>query len=361
MSNDEFPNVEWPTAGTRDKFVPITLHSSFGIARLIGLLSIFLLRIAAADPLPREIVPLPAVLEAKPDEDGRKVWHTRYFQIDSDMELRQNDLLRLAQVADTTAMVIKGQTLPLFAPPEGRRPRIAIYADPAEYVRAGAVHGSAGFYVSHRALVLVRGDFFVKGPDRPLLPANYDEDIVVHELVHLCMHRLNPALPQWLMEGLAEYFSCAHCGGGRFSFTDMDKSVREHLRSRLSPKDPGIPLVPVADVAGLGGRGWLKLMGSLPEEERYQAYATSLLLAHYHLHGGAQRLDALRKVLEAAKESYRDPQDRDPEGGRGWGRHREAEEPPKDVLLPADSAKTTQASLLRYWKPKGLTLEFTRK
>lgn len=301
------------------------------------LLLLLLPPLAAAVPLPREFMPQPATLEQQTDEQGRRVWHTRFFRIDSDMELPRNQLLRLAQVADTTASVLKNHPLPLFAPPEGRRSRIAIYADAADYVKAGGLHGSAGFYLSRQALVLVRGDFLAnpRDPAKSLLPLNYDEDIVVHELVHLCMHRQNAGLPQWLVEGLAEYFACAHEGGGRFSFADPDKAVREHLRSRLSPENPVVPVIRVAEIAPADGRGWFRLMESLPENERYQAYGTALLLAHYHLHGGPQRLDALQTLLETAPRARRET-----------------------VLLAEEAAPETQNGLSRFWKPKGMSLDF---
>lgn len=296
------------------------------------LLCLLLAVTAAADPLPRQVVPQAAALEAQADDDGRKVWHTRFFRIDSDLAIRPNDLAKLAQVADTTALVLKAHPLPLFAPPEGQRSRISIHADAADYVKAGGFHGTAGFYVSHQAKVLLRGDFFTKGPEQKLLPPHYDEDILVHELVHLCMHRVNARLPHWLIEGLAEYFACAHQGGGQFSFADMDKAVRDHLRSRLSPNDPGIPLVPVDDIASLHGRGWLRYVEGMAQEDRYQTYATALLLAHYHLQGGQARLDLLRKSLEDDDEVE---------------------------LMPVNEAPKIQESITRFWKSKGLTLEFS--
>lgn len=301
------------------------------------LLLLLLIPLAAADPLPREIVPAKAVLVAQPDEDGRKVWHTRYFRIDSDLALRPNDLLRLAQVADTTATAVKAHPLPLFAPPEGRRARIAIHARAAAYKAEGGVHGTAGMYVARQGLVLIQGDYLVRPPDaaRSRLAPKNDEDLVVHELVHLCMHRTNAGLPQWLIEGLAEYFASAHTGAGRFSFGNMDQVIREHLRTRLSPDDPGIPLVPVADLVRLDGGGWLRYLNSLPADERYRAYATALLLAHQQLHGGKERTEGLRKAL-AGPRSNRRPL----------------------VPIAPEAAAATQATLIRYWKPKGLTLEF---
>jgi hypothetical protein len=323
-----------PGSGPDDRSTDPIARARNSFVRFLLLL---LVSLAAADPLPREIVPAKAVLEAQPDVAGRKVWHTRYFRIDSDLEMRPNDLLRLAQVADTTATVVRSHPLPLFAPPEGQRPRIAIHARESAYTEEGGAPGTAGMYVARRGLVLVRGDFLQRSPDaaRSRLAPRNDEDLVVHELVHLCMHRVNAGLPQWLVEGLAEYFASAHTGAGRFSFGNMDQVVREHLRTRLSPDDPGIPLVPVADLTGLDGRGWLRHLNDMPVDDRYQAYATALLLAHQQLHGGKARIEALRGALTAPRIARR-----------------------TTVLLTPETSSTTQESLVRYWKPKGLTLEF---
>lgn len=304
------------------------------------LLFFALASLAAADPLPREIVPGKPVLEARPDEAGRKVWHTRFFRLETDLDLRANDLLRLAQVADTTALAVKSHPLPLFAPPGGKRANITIHAGDAAYRAAGGVHGTAGFYLARQEQVLIHGGYFLRSPDaaRSKLAPKNDEDIVVHELVHLCMHQVIRGMPPWFVEGIAEYFASAHSGAGRFSFGDMDTAIRQHLRVRLSPDDPGIPLVPVADLVGLDNRRWLGYVTALPVEERYRAYATSLLLAHYQLHSGEKRLEALRRALAASPRARRPVE-----------------------LLPADDIAGMQNALARYWRPKGLTLQFPAK
>ncbi|MEK7948894.1 hypothetical protein [Luteolibacter soli] len=304
------------------------------------LLFFALASLAAADPLPQNVVPAPAVVEAQPDEGDRKAWNTRYFHIDSDLVMPPNDLARLSQVADTTALAVKGYPLPLFAPPDEKRPRIAIYSTDQTYQQAGGVPGSSGHYNMHPGLILIHGGHLTRPPDagRSKLGPRNDEDLVVHELVHLCMHRLNHGLPQWLVEGIAEYFAAAHTGGGRFSFANMDAAIRDHLRVRLSPNDPGIPLIPVSDLVGLDGRGWHEYLAKLPADERYRTYATALLLAHYQIHGGPKRAEALKAALVAAPTNRR----------------------PVEILT-AETADATQEALVRYWKPKGLTLEFPAK
>ena len=74
------------------------------------------------------------------------------------------------------------------------------------------------FRVDADAGVLIRADYFLnavvvqKSRNTPKM----DEDLVVHELVHLCMHQKLSGLPQWFVDGVAEYFGSAHSGGGKY-------------------------------------------------------------------------------------------------------------------------------------------------
>ncbi len=308
----------------------------------LWLLPVLLCAVAEANPLFRQIPPPNAKLTAQPDEDGRLVWHSPHFRIDSDVELRPDDLARLAQVAESTAAVLRAHPLPLFAPPLKGRPRIAIHGTDETYQKAGGAEGSAGFYIGNTrgtARVVIRAESLFAPPHaRPgRLPRQNDEDLVVHELVHLCMHRVNAGIPQWLAEGIAEYFASAHLGGGRFAFVNIDAAVRDHLRIRLNPDDPRIPLLPVAAIATLDSEEWLDYIKALPEERRYHAYSTALVLAHYHLHGGTERLERLRNLLDRAS------------AGDDLA-----------MFLDPATAPAVESALGRYWQPKGLTLRFEK-
>jgi hypothetical protein len=149
------------------------------------------------------------------------------------------------------------------------------------------------------------------------------------------MHRKSRGLPQWFEEGVAEYFGCAHRGNGRFSFSRMDEAVRDHLRVKLSPRDPAIRLLPVASIATLDDDEWLALMKSLRPEERFLAYGTALLVTHYHLHGGRERLDRVRVMLEKV-ERLRKP----------------------EPFLKPEEVPVIEAALIRFWQSKGLILRF---
>lgn len=111
--------------------------------------------------------------------------------------------------------------------------------------------------------------------------------------------------------------------------------MRDHLRVHLGPRDPGTRLLPVASIAALDAKGWLELMKSLPEEERYLAYGTALLLTHYHLHGGPERLVNERQMLGKA-DQWRHPA----------------------PFLTVEDGLAIEASLIRFWRTKGLDLRF---
>lgn len=289
----------------------------------------------AAIASPPEVKAQLPELSAQPDVDGRKVWHSRRFRIDSDIAISENELKLLATIADTTALALSQFTLPLYAPPEEQRPQISIHGDESSYLRAGASKGSAGMYVWKSQRVLLHAEHLFATQTNSRLHPIFDQDLVVHEIVHLCMHRVQGKLPQWLAEGLCEYFSCAHRSSGSFRFDGIEREIREHLRHRFNPLDPAIPLVPLTDILPLKPKSWLTYLASLPPSQRYRAYATSLLLTHYFLHGGNERRSQIQTALENNGQKL----------------------PPK-FLVQLAKPKEIEAALTRYWSENGLNLEF---
>ena len=284
--------------------------------------------------------PVVVKLGAPTTADGRNFWTTPQFRIDADSGIDVEAVGKLAVIAESTFAAVRSHPLPLFAPPLGYKPRISLYQDTKAYEDAGAAKGSAGFYIgAGEARVLVRAEYFLQAVvvEKSRNTPDMDEDLAVHEIVHLAMHRKLDGLPQWLVDGTAEYFGSAHTGGGRFSFSRMDQAVRDHLRVKLNPRGSELRLLPVAMIATLDDKGWLDLMKSLQPEERYLAYGTALLLTHYHLHGGAERLERVRGLLENA-ESRRNP----------------------PAFLTLEEAPAIETALFRFWRTKGLELTFAK-
>jgi len=296
------------------------------------LLTLLLCPVLSQGQIPeREISPLAVTLTAQPDEDGRKVWHTENFRIDLNLDLSADDLRRIAQVVETTAWLVKHHPLPLYSPPPGRN-RIAIYASDEEYAAAGAAAGTAGYYNARMRCVFIRGSALIPvGNGRGRLLPRHDEGLVVHELVHLSMHGNFMRMPIWFIEGIAEFFRSAHLGGGRFSFANRDASIRDYLRTQLSPMDPNVHMSPIQKIVDLNLFTWQEYQHILPAEDRCRPYASALLLTHYYLHGGTERYGWLRSALTR----------------------------PRSKELPAIDTTGTEETLVRYWKPKGVTPVFS--
>lgn len=282
--------------------------------------------LALASTVPGEVVPV---------EGRERTWDSRNFRLVSEIELPPADLKRLATVADATARAVASHPIGFFDDPGDSRPELRICADAERYRSAGGLAGTAGWYLwKKRAVVLDAEHLF---PERAgsSIRAMPDEAIVVHEIVHLCMHRSQGRMPQWLSEGICEYFAAAHEGGGRFRLDDMDRRIREHLKSRFGERPEGIPLLPFSSITGHDHREWTDFLLRLPAERRYEGYSSALLLAHYHLHAPARR-DFLKIAF----------------GSR----------PPKvgtELDLDEPSSREIQTAITRFWKPKGLTLHFT--
>ncbi|MBK1881228.1 hypothetical protein JIN85_02310 [Luteolibacter pohnpeiensis] len=170
--------------------------------------------------LAQEVAPVVVTLgPAESREGGRRIWKTSHFELESIGQVPESAVKRLAVLGESTAAALKAFALPVAAPPTREMPKISIFAEGAAYEQAGAAKGSAGFYLGRgQARVLIRADYFLNAvvAHRTARTPTVDEDLAVHELVHLGMHEKMERLPPWFIDGIAEYFAAAHSGGGRF-------------------------------------------------------------------------------------------------------------------------------------------------
>ena len=280
-----------------------------------------------------EIRPLPT--RCKAVEGEVRTWDTRYFRIISEIELSEADLGRLSVVADSTARAVDAHSISWFDPPRGRRPALRIFRDAESYEKAGGTPGSAGSYLWQEAAVALDAHhLFPPSKPQSRLRSMPDEETVVHEIVHLCMHGSQGKLAQWFSEGLCEYYAAAHSGGGLFDFRDMDRQIRRHLQRRFGQDADLIPALPLEQIIGLDGRAWLRLMFRIPAETRYHGYVSALLLTHYHLHGFERRKEVMR--------CFSEPPLSNPESF--------------DALEVGVS--DLEQSLARYWRSRGARISF---
>lgn len=299
-----------------------------------------LLSASALAALPTQVPARSVTLQKTSDDGTTLIWQSPSFEIHTYASIAPDEVKKIAVIAETTFWVLKNHPLPLARPPAGQRARVEILQHTLDYQNAGGIPGSAGCYHSRHARLLIDGSHYFASALRAgkrLPPANL-EDLLVHELVHLCMHGHMGLLPAWFTEGIAEYFSCMHTSGGNFVFSHAEASVRDHLRARYQPDKPDITVRPIAEIAVLDSHDWLRTLQHLPAEERYHAYATALLLVHYHLHGGKPRLQNVAEILKTSAQQQRRP---------------------RPVEFPLDATAISK-SLPGFWKTKGLAIHYAR-
>lgn len=300
-------------------------------SRLVAAIALVCLHVPPASGAP--------ALEARPDEGARRVWHTANFRIDHDFALPEADVRRIATVAEGLRVAVAAHPMPWHHPPEGRAV-ISLFARPEGFKEAGGPEHAAGFYDHRNRRVLLRGIAMfreVRGGRLVALPTA--DALLIHELTHLHTHGVNGRMPQWFVEGVAEYFCAIHAGGGRFDANDIDTRIRQYLIARTLAKGPEIHASRLDDIATLRQPDWDDLLKPLDESLRYRPYATALLLVHFHLHGGEARRVWLRDALENAN---RPP----PRRGR-------------PTPTPALETDGIEDLLARYWRNRGLAVRFT--
>lgn len=280
------------------------------------------------------------ILEQLPEKNGAAIWSTTHFIIACEIEISHSRLNDFAQTMESVPWLFKQLPLPLWVPPQRTKPVVRLCRDETSFVARGAPVAAAGCYHPHSGEILIRGDLLLNPPQANatrLQPAP-NEDLLIHELIHLAMHQYGGRLPTWLVEGLPEYFAACHIRKGRYDFTRGVLLIRQHIEKFYPFNTPPILTIPSpTTLANTSSRQWLKNINLNAVEESYRQYASSLLLTHYYLEGGSQRRKELQNYLTQTLAS--DP-------------HQLA--PP---LLKNPKAVGNQ--LKSFWKQKGLALKFT--
>lgn len=101
-------------------------------------------------------------------------------------------------------------------PPVQRPVRIVVFRNSSEFEQYRPSPVSVGFFQSG-----AEGDWIA-------FPSSAADRVLLHEFTHLLLHRVTGPLPQWLEEGLAEFFSTTRIQGG---FAEFGLPIPEHQRN----------------------------------------------------------------------------------------------------------------------------------
>lgn len=291
---------------------------------------------------PRSFAGRPAkIIPLDPDQADARAWETAHFRLLSDDELSPAALQKLAHTVESVPQLLKGLPPGLWNPVRSEsKPTIVLCQDEPSFLKGGGKKGTMGYYHRRRNAVLIRADLFLVKPKKgtPASFAMANEDLLVHELVHLGMPWVLAYGRPWLYEGLAEYLAAAHLSDGQYRFDKIGKSIRAHILTYLPRGDDGAVHLPhPADVLALTSRQWTKGWGK--GHETLRPYAAALLLVHYQLESPDRRT-AFEEHLTALQT------------------HQGFRQAPPELRTddPGLIAKRLQA----FWNLQGLKIRFTR-
>ena len=311
---------------------------------LVSLLALAALPAGAEPVWPKTFQGRPArIIPLDPDNPETNQWQTARFRFLSDQPVNAAALRKFATVIESVPQLLQALPVELWSPADDQeKPAIILCRDEWAFLDAGGSAGAMGYYNGRKNEIIIRADVFLTPPlARPsrLIPKP-NEDLLVHELVHLGMHGILARSQPWFYEGVAEYIAAAHDTGGRYRFHDIERSIRDHIRNYLPPaKDGTISLPAPSALMPTTGKEWMLSVKNAEGRDAFRPYATALLLAHYHLAGGERRAKLATYLSELdAYRDFRQPLPR----------------------LQTDDPATIARRLQAFWKPRGLNLRFEK-
>ncbi len=219
------------------------------------------------------------------EENGKFVYRTQHFEFTSDGKLTQNLLRDVARNFEATYELLKALPWGIDPQPEeGDRFRAILVRSRQRYKEEGGPENSGGVYFGSRKVFIVPfeslgierlGKSFAKSSD-------YRSDTLVHELTHQMMHASLDILPQWVVEGTAEYTNILPLRLGMFRVSAAKSGLREYTNS-LKVRG-GVPEpYPVEQLFRISNKEWSETLAAKPKEAD-RMYFTAYLLVNYFMH-----------------------------------------------------------------------------
>ena len=207
------------------------------------------------------------------EQNGKFVYRTPHFEFTSDGKLTLNLLRDVTRNFEATYGLLKA--LPWGVQPEpeeGDRFHALLVRSRVRYEEEGGPKNSGGVYYRSRKLFVV--PFESLGIDR--------SDTLVHELTHQMMHAWLEILPQWVIEGTAEYTNAIPLRTGIFRVSAARNGLKDYVASLKARGGVPEPF-PLEKLFGISGKEWSETLARDPKES-HRMYFTAYLLVNYFMH-----------------------------------------------------------------------------
>ena len=272
-------------------------------------------------------------------EAGKFIYQTNSFRIVTFKRHDHTLMTDFTKCLESFPLALRNIPVPLYAPSKKQKGQLRIVGHNEDYLAAGGAKNTAGYYDGAKNQTIINWTHFSNDttPTRILQEPAFD--LIIHELTHLSMHNLIWKCQPWLIEGIAEYMAASHIGRGNFDFSRIDHAIRKRIEKHTKPGSISSTALGIRPLISLSSKAWLKRTAEVDAWEALKAYNGALLLSHYYLNGGTERLNKTRQHFEALHTIQTNIQE-------------------KPRLILEKDAKKIEISIAEYWKKRGLRIKF---
>ena len=224
-------------------------------------------------------------VEVVSETDELAVYRTKHFEFTSEGKLTKTLLRDVARNFEATHELLKALPWNIDPKPEGGdRFKALLVPSRARYEEEGAPKNSGGVYFRSRQLFIIpfeslgirpMGKSYTKSTD-------YNSDTLVHELTHQMMNAWLPILPQWVVEGTAEYTNILPLRLGVFRVSTAKTGLRDYIDSLKQHGTVPEPY-PLGKLFWMSNEEWNAILAANPAESQ-SLYFTSYLLVYFFMH-----------------------------------------------------------------------------
>ncbi|MDB6155963.1 MAG: hypothetical protein JWL90_4416 [Chthoniobacteraceae bacterium] len=215
------------------------------------------------------------------------VYRTTHFEFESQGKFTQTLLREVGRNFEATYELLKALPWNVAPkPPSGEYFRARLLKDRASYMAAGGMANSGGVYRSREQLFMVPfesigvkivGKSYAKDD-------NFETHTMVHELTHQMMHFWLDYLPQWVVEGTAEYAGVLPLRGGSFRVSAAKSGLKDYAEYLKKRTVGGVPEpYPLEQLFPITNEQWAEVLAQDPRAS-HRMYFTSYMLVYYFMH-----------------------------------------------------------------------------
>jgi len=214
------------------------------------------------------------------------VYRTPHFEFESQGKFGQALLRDVARDFEATFELLKA--LPWGIEPKpasGALFHARLFKDMESYHAAGGMQNSGGMYSSRQQYFLVPFESIgVKLVGKSYAKdENFETHTMVHELTHQMMHFWLDYLPQWVVEGTAEYTGTLPLHTGQFHLAAAKNGLRDYLAFLKNRTMNGVPEpYPLEQLFPMTNEQWNDILERDPRASG-RLYFTSFLLVYYFM------------------------------------------------------------------------------